>query len=103
LKAYHDLLDVEKSPRLNITTPENLKVMIECLKFWSGKQLENYAFCIMPNHVHWVFRLFMKNEKQQPVYLQDILYSVKRFSANKININANRNSHHPYSSTLAEV
>jgi REP element-mobilizing transposase RayT len=39
----------------------------------------------MSNHVHWVFKLFEKDENNQDVYLQDILQSVKRFSAAKIN------------------
>jgi len=39
----------------------------------------------MPNHVHWVFRTFEKDEEGKPVYLQDILQSVKRFSANQLN------------------
>ena len=44
----------------------------------------------MPNHIHWVFRVFEKDEKGHPVYLQDILYSVKRFTANSINKLENR-------------
>ncbi|MCF6332514.1 MAG: transposase [Draconibacterium sp.] len=59
--------------------------MKNTLKFWEGKKLKNHAFCIMPNHVHWVFQLIEKDENGEPVYLQDILYSVKRFSVSKIN------------------
>ncbi|MBT3383936.1 MAG: hypothetical protein HN778_20970 [Prolixibacteraceae bacterium] len=44
----------------------------------------------MPNHVHWVFELYQKDSDNKPVYLQDILYSVKRFSAVKINKLENR-------------
>ena len=62
----------------------------ETLLFWNGQKLEAYAFCIMLNHVHWVFRLFEKDEKGKPVYLQDIMNSVKRFSANQINKLENR-------------
>jgi putative transposase len=44
----------------------------------------------MPNHVHWVFQLFDKDNEGKPVYLQDILHSVKRFSSNRINKVENR-------------
>ena len=52
---------------------------------FEGTKIENYAFCIMPNHIHWVFRTFETDAEGNPVYLQDILQSVKRFSANRIN------------------
>jgi REP element-mobilizing transposase RayT len=90
IKAYDDLLDAERNPKINLSKPEHTKVIIETLKFWEGVKLENYAFCIMPNHVHWVFRVFEKDKNNEPVYLQDILYSVKRFSASRINVLENR-------------
>ncbi|HKL33703.1 MAG TPA: transposase [Tangfeifania sp.] len=90
IKAYDDLLDSERNPKIDLSKPDNLQPVKETLLFWNGKKLENYAFCIMPNHVHWVFRLFEKDDKNKPVYLQDIMNSVKRFSANQINKEENR-------------
>ncbi len=90
IKAYDELLASDKNPKINLSKPENLQPVKETLLFWNGKKLENYAFCIMPNHVHWVFRVFEKDEKGKPVYLQDIMNSVKRFSANQINKVENR-------------
>lgn len=90
IKAYDELLDIEKNPKINLSKPKNAIAVKESLLFWNNKKLENYAFCIMPNHVHWVFRLFEKDEKEKAVYLQDIMYSVKRFSANQINKLENR-------------
>lgn len=90
IKAYDDLLDAERNPQINLSKPELTKVIIETLKFWDGVKLENYAFCVMPNHVHWVFRVFEKDNNGKPVYLQDILYSVKRFTASRINVLENR-------------
>ena len=90
IKAYDDLLDAERNPQINLSKPEHTKIIIETMKFWDGLKLENYVFCIMPNHVHWVFRVFEKDKNGDPVYLQDILYSVKRFSANRINVLENR-------------
>lgn len=84
------MLGSDKTPKLNISKPENINTLKETLLFWNDKKLENYAFCIMPNHVHWVFRLFKKDEKGKPVYLQDNMNSVKRFSGNQLNKLENR-------------
>lgn len=85
MKALDDLLHIQKEFSTDLSKDENRLVLIETLRFWEGKRLENYAFCIMPNHIHWVFRTFEKDENAKPVYLQEILQSVKRYSANKLN------------------
>ena len=93
IKAYDDLLDAERDPIINLSKPEYTEIIIGSLKFWEGKKLNNCAFTIMSNHVHWVFEVLEKDEKGNPVYLQDIMQSVKRFSANRINKLENRQGH----------
>ncbi|MCL6103810.1 MAG: hypothetical protein M1292_15215 [Bacteroidetes bacterium] len=90
IKAYDDLLDTAKNPAIDLSRRENTEIIIQTLLFWEGKKLQNRAFTIMPNHVHWVFELFERDMEGNPVYLQDILQSVKRFSANQINKLENR-------------
>lgn len=90
LKAFDHLLDSERNPIINLSKPANTEILIESLKFWEGKRVVNYAFTIMSNHVHWVFEVKGKDENGKAVYLQDILQSVKRFSANRINKLENR-------------
>lgn len=85
MKAYDDLLHLQTKFIVDLSKKESTEAVLEALCFWDGKRLENYAICVMNNHVHWVFRLFEKNEHDEPVYLQDILHSVKRYSAHKIN------------------
>jgi len=85
MKAYDDLLHLQTKFIVDLYKKQNTDIVMESLHFWEGKRLENYAICVMSNHVHWVFRLYERNELDEPVYLQDILHSVKRFSANKIN------------------
>jgi len=85
IKAYDDLLDAERSPTVNLSKSDNTKIINEAIQFWEGKKLLNSAWSIMPNHVHWVLQLFEKDEAGKPVYLQDILQSVKRHTANRIN------------------
>jgi len=93
IKAYDDLLDAERNPVINLSKSENTEIISESLKFWEGKKLNNCAFTIMSNHVHWVFEVLEKDEQGNPVYLQDIMQSVKRFSANRINKLENRIGH----------
>ena len=90
LKAMDDLLHIQTEFIVNLSDDVNTVIVMNALCFWEGKRIENYAITIMPNHVHWVIRLFDKDEKDNPVYLQDILQSVKRFSSNLINKLENR-------------
>ncbi|NEW85415.1 MAG: hypothetical protein GZ094_24055 [Mariniphaga sp.] len=85
IKAYDDLLDLDKNPAIDLAQSVNTAIIIQSLQFWEGKRLKNIAFTIMPNHVHWVFELFEKDSEGKPVYLQDVLQSVKRFSSYQIN------------------
>ena len=85
IKAYDDLLDLDKSSEINLNLPENLKIMFEAFRYYEGKRLENLAFCVMKNHYHWVVSLFEKDENGKPVYLNEILKVVNGFSAYSIN------------------
>ncbi len=85
MKAYEDLLHLEHKSIVNLSHPDNTQIVLDALCFWHGKRLQNHAICVMSNHVHWVFKLYEKDANNKPVYLQDILQSVKRFSATDIN------------------
>ncbi len=83
--AFDNILDTEPTSGIDLSIPELTKSIKDTLLFFEAAKIENHAFSIMPNHVHWVFTTLKKDSEQKPVYLQDILQSVKRFSANKIN------------------
>lgn len=85
IKIYDDLLAEVKNNIVDLSKQKNSEIILEALHFWDGKRLKNIACCIMPNHVHWVLEIFEKDGEGNPVYLQDILQSVKRFTAGKIN------------------
>jgi putative transposase len=89
-KTCDNLLAAKRYPLINLTKPENTEVIISSLKYWEGTKINNYAFTIMSNHVHWVFVLLEKDKDGKAVYLQDLMQSVKRFSANGINKLENR-------------
>jgi putative transposase len=61
------------------------QVVADTLHFWDNQRLELICYCIMSNHVHTVFRLFDENETAKPFYLQEIMHSIKLYSANRCN------------------
>lgn len=85
IDAYDELLAVQEKRTIDLSKPEISIIIAEACMFWEAKKLENIAFCIMPNHVHWVFRLKEKDENGKWVYLQDIMHSVKRQTSREIN------------------
>ncbi|HLN71751.1 MAG TPA: hypothetical protein VK205_00550 [Prolixibacteraceae bacterium] len=90
IKAYNDLLDAERHPSINLSRSEYTQLITNALQFWEGKKIHSLAFAIMSNHVHWVFETFEKDPEGQPVYVEDIMQSVKRYTANQINKLENR-------------
>lgn len=85
MTAYDDMLAASCTAEINLNLSANWAIMFEAFRYYEGKRLENYAFCVMSNHFHWVLRLFEEDENKKIVYLQDILKVVKGVSANRIN------------------
>ena len=83
--AYDKFFHKSIEPTISLIKQEHRKVIEEALYFWEGKKLNSHAWCIMSNHFHWVLTLFDKDENGEPIYLQDILHSVKLFTAKRIN------------------
>lgn len=90
IKAFDDLLHLQTEHIINLYDESNRKIMFDAFLFWEGNKIENVAFCIMPNHFHWVFHTKKVDKNGNPVYLQDILHSVKGATARKINRLAKR-------------
>jgi putative transposase len=63
-----------------------VQIVADTLHYWDGIRLELYCYTIMSNHVHVVFRLFGEDETaEKPVYLEQIMHSIKLYSASKCN------------------
>ena len=90
LVAYDDMLALDETSEINLNLPENRKIMFDAFRYYEGRRLENYVFCVMRNHFHWVMRVFEKDENGKPVYLQDIMKIIKGVSSNYINIIENK-------------
>jgi len=90
MKAMEDLLHLENKCSVDLAKQEYTAIVHNALCYWEGQRLKNYAICVMPNHVHWVFELYKKDENGNDVWLEDILKSVKRYSATQINLLENK-------------
>jgi len=85
-KAYEDVLHLKNKSIVDLSKQNSTHIVIETLCYWQNIRLSNYALCVMPNHVHWVFQLLEKDENGKPVRLEDIMQSVKRYSSIQINV-----------------
>ena len=55
------------------------EIVSETIKRFDGDRYHLYAWCVMPNHVHVVFRVRQRNK------LEDILHSWKSYTAHEAN------------------
>jgi len=55
------------------------RLVSDALNFWHGERYRLIAWCVMPNHVHVIFRLLPGNE------LADIVQNWKSFTASEAN------------------
>lgn len=85
---YEDLLDrAEQGPNW-LSKQSIAKIVKEAIHYRDQKEYDLFAYCLMPNHVHMVFKLLkpdneLNNSTQTPV--TDILKSLKWYSALKAN------------------
>ena len=56
---------------------EYSSIFIETLKFYEKDKLELFSFCVMPSHVHLIFR----DKKKEP---ETLLGNIKRYSSQMI-------------------
>jgi len=78
-------LNTLKSGKHFMKKPEVAQVVADSIHYWDNKRIDLYCYCIMSNHVHAVFTVFEKNELGSPLYLQDIMQSIKNYSARGCN------------------
>lgn len=72
---------------------EIAKIVVDSIHYFDGLRYVSHAFCIMPNHVHWLFtpkRSEMARESDS--LLIPIMHSLKSFISNQANKILNRKS-----------
>lgn len=80
-----NFLDTYTGGNHYLKTDSLAQTVANTLHHWDNKRLELYAYTIMSNHVHVVFRLFDEYETDKPFYLEQIMHSIKLFSARECN------------------
>lgn len=84
-KKKDDFLDTSTSGNHYLKHDALAGIVAGSLHFWDGRRLDLLAYCIMSNHVHAVFRLYDENNTPAEIFLQDVIHSIKRFSALECN------------------
>jgi len=69
--------------------PSERDIVLDACRFWHGRKITLHAIVVMPDHVHMLLTPH-EIEPDQWVPLGEILHSVKRYSAQKINEARNR-------------
>lgn len=95
-KKYESLLERQTTGPHWLKKKSIADIVIEALHFRDHKEYDLYAFCIMSNHVHMVFRdlspnqldILSENEKAFPV--TKIMHSLKSYTALMANRELNR-------------
>lgn len=83
-------LDLSKEANTDLNNQELVQIVVDSINFWDGKKIDLICYCLMSNQVHLVFRLLDKTETNTPKYLEEIMHSIKQFSAKKCNAILNR-------------
>jgi REP element-mobilizing transposase RayT len=92
-KKYESTLDKGDIGPTWLKQTEVAAILKESIHYRDGKDYELYAYCIMPNHVHMVFRHLFdsvtdQNKDEFPV--TEIMESMKKFTARRCNSTLNR-------------
>ncbi len=77
---YDDLLDKHRMNCCYLSVPEVAEINASTLHFPDGKDYKLICYCIMPNHIHLVFKL-LENSRS----ISKIMQSIKRVSARESN------------------
>ncbi len=60
-------------------------LVLESIKYRDGKVYHLYDFCVMPNHVHVVFKPILGQDGILPYSMTKIMHSLKRYTAREAN------------------
>ena len=103
MHAYDELLNQDNHTEIDLCNRVNLSIMCDAFRYFEGQRLENHAFCVMKNHFHWVVELYKEDENGNPVFLQDIMKTVKGVTANRINKAENKTGRNVWQSESFDV
>jgi REP element-mobilizing transposase RayT len=85
IKSFDNELHSTGISKYYLRKPEIAKITADSIHYWDNIKYNLLTYCIMPNHVHTVLTTFEKDEDGKIIYLQDILESIKKYSARRCN------------------
>jgi REP element-mobilizing transposase RayT len=82
--SWDKALDLSTGGGLWLSDPRVARIIKDSLHFYDGQRYRLDAYCIMPNHVHVVFKPL--SDPEGSVYsLSTIMHSIKRYTAREAN------------------
>lgn len=88
-KKYEDLLDNCSSGPQWLESPKIAEIVKESIHYWDGHKYDLYAYCIMNNHVHMVFKHIenhqLKSSSESIPPITKILKNLKSYTALQAN------------------
>lgn len=89
-KKYEDQLDQSKTGPTWLVKQKIAEIVCEAIHFRDNSIYDLYAYCIMPNHVHLVFKMLKRNKNNETPALTKVLQNLKSYTALKCNSILNR-------------
>ncbi len=83
-EKWDDALDAAKYGPQWLRNPEIANLVADSIHYRDGRLYDIYTFCVMPNHVHLVFRPLKRNDGK-PYSLPFILKGLKGYTGRKAN------------------
>lgn len=83
-KKYEEYLDKGLTGPTWLSRNEIANLVKESIHYRDSKIYDLYAYCIMPNHVHLIFK-HLRNDKKKEKPITDVMRSLKRYTARKCN------------------
>lgn len=88
-KEYEDLLDEGGTGPTWLKKEEIADLVEESIHYRNSELYDLYAYCIMPNHLHLIFKhLIQEEQHENPI--TDIMRNFKRYTARECNKRLNR-------------
>jgi putative transposase len=84
-KQFEKKLHSSKVGNHYLKNPKVATTVANSIHYWDGKRTDLYCYCIMSNHIHAIFTVFERDETGKVLYLQDVMESIKKYSAGKCN------------------
>ena len=89
-RAYETMLEKSDFGPKWLSINPVAEIVANALHYFDAKRYELIAYCLMSNHIHMVLTINTNTSGQNDYYLQQIMHSLKSYTATKCNELLNR-------------